>query len=489
MLAVMATTSLSALPVTWESTFGASNGFDDALGLTLSTSCGPRYAVAGRALSASWISDLYVFLSDENGATATALGFENIYDIGGLHGHDGANAIRDTGDGGFIVTGTVDVGGGSTGPSRLILLKLECSGAVSWVRTYGEPDGNYVARDVIVNDDGDYTAAGWRQDRKSGLREAFLVRVSATGVQRWNHTYRGVRGSGFTSDNGFYSLTQNSRMPGQITGDITAVGFTSRPSAARDGWVVRVDGATGLFGAPPQGGAFYSSAGNEDFDAVRELRVPPETGRLVYAGHTTLPPLNESDIYLVKSTQLPWAPLVQVGIGDFGGPSHESGMSFVEMTANTPFSQAGDLALTGVVNPPGQFEAFLLKIDKGTLGPTNIGALGTPGFRYGDHGQLDDGGYNIVYDNHSNPDYIGFAIVGFSKGNLEMAAPPDPNDVYLLKTDPLGRTGCEIPYAPYKRDMPYTVQQDTIEIRDPAQEDAPTVEVTPVDWGKRVCPK
>jgi hypothetical protein len=491
LLGSIAGTALHAQPVTWETTYGSQTGFDDAGGIALSKSCPSRYAIAGRAQTAQGTSDLYIFVADENGSTAAR--FEKIYDLNGLHGQDQGGSIRQTGDG-FIVTATTD-NGIANGPQRLVLLKLTCDGTVSWVKTYGDSKGDYAGRDVLVNDDGDYTAAGWRKDRKSGLREAFLLRVSSTGTLRWQHAFRGTRGSGFTSDNGFYAIAQDTKTPGQVTGDITAVGFTTRSGEGRDAWVVRVDGVTGLFGAAQQGGAYYSSPdhGDEDFNAVRELQIPPETGRLVYAGHTNFLPGGIDDIYLAKSALAPWAALLNVVVGDNGGLWFEYGMSFVEMKTNTPFSQAGDLALTGVaanymIAPVVEaFDAFLLKIDKSTLGPTNIGAAGTPGWYYGDHGQYDDGGYGIVYDDHLLPQYVGFAIIGFSKSNLERATPADPNDAYLIKTDPLGKTGCETAYRPYHQDVPYLVQQDTLEYRDPAQEDSPTVVAEAQDWGVRVC--
>lgn len=489
-LGVATGAALLAQPVTWEATFGSASGFDDAIGFDLAAGCPGRYAFAGRAQTAAGTHDVYVAVVDENGLTVP--GFENIYDVGGLNGPDGGGSIRPTGDG-FIVVGTTNMGV-VNGPARLHFLKLNCDGTVAWFKTYGDPNSDYVGRDVVVNDDGDYTAAGWRKNRKSGLREAFLVRVSNTGVTRWEHAYKGLHND--NSDNGFYSLTGNTKTPGQVTGDITAVGFTSRPNEGRDAWVVRVDGVTGLFGAPQQGAAFYSSApngGDEDFNFVRELQIAPETGRMVYAGHTSFLPNGIDDMYFVKSTLVPWAPLVQVVVGDNGQLWLEFPMGFVEMKMNTPFGQAGDLAVAGVAanrwNNLGlqAYDGFLLKIDKTTLGPSIIWGTNTPGWYYGDHGVGDDGGYAIVYDNSLNPNFVGFSMVGFTKSNLENATPADPNDVYLLKTDPLGKTGCQIEYHPYRQDVPYVVQQDVVSVRDPAQEDWPTIVSQPVSWGIRVC--
>lgn len=113
---------------------------------------------------------------------------------------DGANAIRATSDGGYIVIGTTRSSDGdidtAKGGEDLWVLKLDGNGTVEWQRTYGGsghdrgfdilpmPDGNYVAAGSTASINGDVSS-------NHGSTDAWLLGLDASGNLLWEKTLGG----------------------------------------------------------------------------------------------------------------------------------------------------------------------------------------------------------------------------------------------------------------------------------------------------------
>jgi hypothetical protein len=127
------------------------------------------YVVAGSV----WVSDAYneVHLVKTN-ASGDML-WTRTY---GGTGYDEANSIRQTADGGYIVTGfTASFGAGGT---DVYIIKTNASGDTLWSKTFGGTGGD-LGYSVQQNSDGGYIAAGVTSPYGSGNDDVYLIRTDA----------------------------------------------------------------------------------------------------------------------------------------------------------------------------------------------------------------------------------------------------------------------------------------------------------------------
>jgi len=140
----------------------------------------------------------------DGGSDAFLIDMDSTGTATGMLNHDGSGQksierIRQTSDGGYILTGTSD--------NRLYLLRLNADHSVRWEHSYGSnPDTS--AHDVRQTSDSGFIAAGTTQD-SSGHRSLYLLRTDADGTVRWQATPGSARpsneGAGVvqTDDGGF----------------------------------------------------------------------------------------------------------------------------------------------------------------------------------------------------------------------------------------------------------------------------------------------
>jgi PKD repeat protein len=144
------------------------------------------------------ISDAWLIRIDSTGTTT------------GSGAYDGtvpktAEKIRATSDGGFILAGSVTPAGNSA--TKLLLVRLNSDQSVRWQAEYGSnPDSG--AYDVRETSDGGFIVSGYTVDL-SGHRSIFLVRTDGNGNTVWEstpasaHTTAEGRGVVETEDGGF----------------------------------------------------------------------------------------------------------------------------------------------------------------------------------------------------------------------------------------------------------------------------------------------
>jgi hypothetical protein len=139
--------------------------------------------------------DMFIVRSDPN----VDLDFKRVYGSGS---EDWANDIRETPDGGFIITGHSS---SYTPYQQLTLLKIDAAGAVQWCKIY---KGEFVTvgKKVRVTSDGGFIVAGYRNI--AAQTDAILVKTDPMGVAQWSYRYGSVGNDEFmdviqTADGGY----------------------------------------------------------------------------------------------------------------------------------------------------------------------------------------------------------------------------------------------------------------------------------------------
>ncbi|MBK7269481.1 MAG: T9SS type A sorting domain-containing protein [Flavobacteriales bacterium] len=180
----------------------------------------------GGFLVCGWLGDLpgngngrelHLVRTDANGDTLWTRCF------GGIYG-DVADAIRKTTDGAYVIAGTTSSFG--AGSNDLYLLKVDDAGTLLFSRTYGGPDMDWSGA-VTTTADGGYVVAGSSYSFDVTTRSLYLVRTDAVGDTLWTRIYDtgGLFGGlglcvSETADSGFISGGQTTDVKVNASGDL-----------------------------------------------------------------------------------------------------------------------------------------------------------------------------------------------------------------------------------------------------------------------------
>ncbi len=144
---------------------------------------------------------------------------------------DNAYAVRQTtSDGGYILCGRLET---SSSEADLLVIKTDSNGNILWDNTYGGEEWDWTqSNDILLASDGGYYFLGETASFGAGSRDIWLVKTDADGNMEWNKTFGGkdwemCGGMDFTEDDGII-----------ITGTFDAFGFTSPKS---EGIVIKTD--------------------------------------------------------------------------------------------------------------------------------------------------------------------------------------------------------------------------------------------------------
>ncbi len=188
----------------WTKTYGGSNADE---GYSVQQTIDGGFVIAGYTKSFGVdSSDIYLVKTASDGS----LQWSKTY--GGI-GSDIGYSVRQTSDGGFIITGrTTSFGAGSF---DVYLVKTDPAGSMQWANTYGTPKADY-GYAVKQTNDGGFIIAGVTYF--SGIRDdVYLVRTNSNGTLQWANAIGGTyTDEGYdvqqTPDGGFIvtGLTQTS---------------------------------------------------------------------------------------------------------------------------------------------------------------------------------------------------------------------------------------------------------------------------------------
>jgi len=268
----------------WDKTFGGS--YEDGASAVQQTSDG-GYILAGYNGSfGAGSSDAWLIKTDAHGNKVWDKTFGGSYE-------DEAYAVQQTSDGGYLLVGYTDSFG--AGKEDAWLIKTDASGETcdcsgdgncyenesKWVKTLGGSGGDY-AYSVQQTSDGGYILAGFTNSYGAGYDDVWLIKTAANGNEVWDKTFGGISGD-------WASAVQQTSDGGYIL-----AGRTSSSAGLDDAWLIKTDAHGNkvwdkTFGG---GGLDYAKAVQQTSD-----------GGYILAGYTISPPFgaDDYDAWLIKT--------------------------------------------------------------------------------------------------------------------------------------------------------------------------------------------
>jgi len=140
---------------------------------------------------------------------------------------DEANKIIQTYDGGFILVGSTSSFG--SGDMDIWVIKLSSSLMYQWSQTFGGGFADY-GKDIQQTTDGGYIVAGSTYSYGAGERDAWVIKLNASGDTIWSHTYGGPGDD--------YAMSVRQTTGG---GYVVAGGTASYGNGEHDMWVLKLD--------------------------------------------------------------------------------------------------------------------------------------------------------------------------------------------------------------------------------------------------------
>ncbi|UCE37744.1 MAG: Ig-like domain-containing protein [Thermoplasmata archaeon] len=320
---------------------------------------------------------------------------------------DHGRAVLETPDGGFIIAGTTR-SYGSVGNWTAWLIKTDSLGTEIWNKTFNVGDYSY-GESLQQTSDGGFIIAGYTYLFSLGHRDVMLIKTDSSGNEQWNNS---IGGNGW--DQG-YSVQETS------DGGYVIAGYTSSFGDGYDAWLIKTDS----LGNEVWNKIFGGSSGEYTYSVQQTF-----DGGYIIAGYTYSYGAGGTDAYLIKTDSSD----VESWSKSFGGASYEYGYS-VQQTFDGGFIITGDTSSFSV----GTSDAWLIKTD--SLGNEQWNK--TLGSLVGGSGQsvqqTSDGGYIIV----------GYRWP-FGGSNY---------DVWLIRTDSSGNKHWEKTFGGPQHDYGYSVQQ------------------------------
>ncbi len=138
------------------------------------------FIIAGQTQSFGADSaDVYLIRTDSDGDSLWATTY-------GGTGNDIGWSVKQTSDGGYIITGSTSSFG--AGSHDVWLLKTDSNGDTAWTMTYGGTDYD-VARSVQQTPDGGYIITGTTWSFGPGEYDVYLIKTNSSGDTAWTRTY------------------------------------------------------------------------------------------------------------------------------------------------------------------------------------------------------------------------------------------------------------------------------------------------------------
>jgi hypothetical protein len=315
-------------------------------------------------------------------------------------------SVQQTFDGGYVIAGyTLSFGEGNR---DVYLVRTDSTGATMWTKTFGASNTDY-AWTVYQTADSGYLVGAHTGSFGAGSHDIYLMRCDKVGDTIWTRAYGG------SSADGVYSLQQTSD-----GGFILACHTSSFGAGSHDVYFVKLDAAGDTLWTRAYGGA--------GGDFLRAVHQTSDSGYIAVA-ETFSFGAGGADIYLVRTNQngdLLWSK-------SYGSASSDFGYS-VRQTQDGGFIVAGYTSSFGA----GQFDVYLLKTD-------SAGAL-LWAKTYG--GAQSDFGYSVKETNDG-----GYIIAGYTQ-SFGVGS-----DVYLIRTDSLGELQWSKIYGGAGGDFGWSVEQ------------------------------
>ena len=362
----------------FQKTFGGI-GADYGYSVTQTTDGG--YIVSGFTSIGSFAGDIYLIKTDSLGDTLWTRTF-------GGTGSEGGISVQQTTDGGYIIAGYTN---SFVTNMQVYVIKTDGNGDSLWTKTIGGVNldsGNSIQQTI----DGGYIISGTTNSSGGGNMDVYLIKINPSGNAIWAKSY-GVGNIEYG-----YSAEQTTDS-GYII-----VGGNNTFTTDYDIYLIKTD---------VNGDTIWTKTfGGIGGDWGYSIRQTTDGGYII-AGWTVSFGAGVADVYLIKTD----ANGDSLWTKTFGGIDSEQGYSIQQTTD-------GGYVITGSTNSfgAGSLDVYLIKTDpNGNLHWAKTFGGTDEDYGYGVH-QTADGGYIITGYTYS-----------FGSGN---------KDVYLIKTDSLGNSGC-----------------------------------------------
>ncbi len=202
----------------WDKTYG---GIDSDWGYSVRETSDGGFIITGNTFSyGSGSSDIWLVRTDRDGNRL----WDRTY---GGEDSDWGYSVQETSDGGFIIAGGTNSYG--SGSCDLWLIKTDKDGNKLWDKTYGGEDSDW-GYSVQETSDGGFIVAGVTSSYGAGIDDIWLIKTDKDGNKLWDKTYGGAE-----SDWG-YSVQETSD-----GGFIIAGGTNSYGSGSCDLWLIKTD--------------------------------------------------------------------------------------------------------------------------------------------------------------------------------------------------------------------------------------------------------
>jgi len=302
----------------WTRTYG---GYDWDVANSVQQTSDGGYIIAGGTYSfGAGEYDIYLVKTDSIGNTLWTRTY-------GGSGQDVSYCVQQTSDGGYIISGAIELVW--TDNYDVWLIKTDASGDDLWTRTYGGDNSDERGRCVQQTTDGGYIIAG-HTGSGAGLNDVYLVKTDAGGNTLWTRTY-----GGSSYDNGYF--VQQTTDGGYIISGTTK----SFGPGEYDAWLLKTDA---------NGDTLWTRIYGDIYDEYGWCVQQTTDGGYIVAG-TVVYNIHNWDVYLLKTD----ANGDTLWTRTYGGWDRDMGYS-VQQTTD------GGYIVAGCFMGPGSVDVWLLKL-------------------------------------------------------------------------------------------------------------------------------
>lgn len=255
--------------ITWQYTYGGTD-YEYAKSVEQTTDGG--YIVLGYTGSfGAGLHDIWVLKLNQDGT----IKWQKTYGTTDL---ENSYAIRQTSDGGYIISGNKVSPSDNT--SDILFIKLDSDGSVKWPKTYGN-SGLSFSFSAQETTDGGYIVCGYLDAFGAGGIDVWVFKLNKSGDIQWQKSYGG------TGNDYAYSIIQTSDGGYLVTGSTNSFG-----SGGYDMWVLKLNS---------DGSVQWQNAygGKNDDSANSYSAYETSDGRYIVAGSTKSYGAGGADFWIV----------------------------------------------------------------------------------------------------------------------------------------------------------------------------------------------